>query len=170
MVPVVPEIFASGFPPRFLCDEMLGHVCRYLRAAGYDTLFANSGCRDRELLLQCQVEGRYFLTQDRLISEHSAARGIALILPQENLDRLAILLGEHFHLDWVARAFTRCLEDNALLHPADAEARKGVPQDVLKPGASLTCCPVCGKVYWQGSHCRRIYARLSRWQAEQADP
>jgi uncharacterized protein with PIN domain len=29
--------------PRFLCDEMLGRLCRYLRAAGYDALLANNG-------------------------------------------------------------------------------------------------------------------------------
>jgi len=66
-------------PPRFLCDEMLGRLCRYLRAAGYDTVLANNGNQDRDLLQQCHEEGRYFLTQDRLVREHRAARGIALI-------------------------------------------------------------------------------------------
>ena len=69
-------------PPRFLCDEMLGQICRYLRAAGYDTLFANGGHQDRKLLRQCHEEGRYFLTQDQLVAEHKVAHGVALILPQ----------------------------------------------------------------------------------------
>jgi len=72
-------------PPRFLCDEMLGRLSRYLRAAGYDTLFTNSGYPDRELLRQCKEQGRYFLTQDQLIREHKAARGVAFILPQGDL-------------------------------------------------------------------------------------
>jgi len=29
--------------PRLLCDEMLGRLCRYMRAAGYDALLANGG-------------------------------------------------------------------------------------------------------------------------------
>ncbi len=45
--------------PRFLCDEMLGRLCRYLRAAGYDALLANGGRGDAELLRQCLEEGRY---------------------------------------------------------------------------------------------------------------
>ena len=56
--------------PRFLCDEMLGRLCRYLRAAGYDALLANGGRGDGELLRQCREEGRYFLTQDQLVQEH----------------------------------------------------------------------------------------------------
>ena len=75
--------------PSFLCDEMLGHLCRYLRAAGYDTRLANNGTSDAELLRQCHAEGRYFLTQDTLVREHQAAHGITLILPHTSLDRLA---------------------------------------------------------------------------------
>lgn len=85
--------------PRFLCDEMLGRLCRYLRAAGYDALLANGGRGDGELLRQCREEGRYFLTQDQLVQEHRAARGVALLLPQGDLDRLAAALGAHFGLD-----------------------------------------------------------------------
>ncbi|MBI5626404.1 MAG: hypothetical protein HY935_04285 [Nitrosomonadales bacterium] len=47
---------------RFMCDEMLGRLCRYLRATGYDALFANNGHSDSILLRQCREEGRYFLT------------------------------------------------------------------------------------------------------------
>lgn len=152
-------------PPRFLCDEMLGQLCRYLRAAGYDTLLANDGHQDRVLLQQCHDAGRYFLTQDRLIREHKAARDIALILPHGELDHLAALLDEHFHLDWLGHAFTRCLIDNAVLVPADSTALAKAPLDALKPDEPLKMCPACGRVYWQGSHYKRMRARLAKWQA-----
>ena len=152
--------------PRFLCDEMLGQLCRYLRAAGYDTLLANDGQPDRILLQQCHDEGRFFLTQDQLIREHKAARNIALILPQGNTDELAAILGTHFHLDWLGRAFTRCLVDNTPLLAADAVSAARVPPDALRPNEPLTVCPLCERVYWQGSHFKRMHARLARWQAE----
>ncbi|BBJ00395.1 hypothetical protein FGKAn22_20870 [Ferrigenium kumadai] len=151
--------------PRFLCDEMLGRLCRYLRAAGYDALLANGGHLDREWLQQCHEEGRYFLTQDTLVSEHKAARDIALILPQGDIDQLAVWLGAHFHLDWLNHAFTRCLVDNTPLLPADAATLKRVPADALRPGEPLSHCPMCGRVYWRGSHYKRMHARLARWQA-----
>lgn len=152
-------------PPRFLCDEMLGQLCRYLRAAGYDTLFANNGHRDRDLLRQCHDEGRYFLTQDQLVREHKAARGIALILPQGGIDELATVLGAHFQLDWLSLAFTRCLVDNTLLRPADTASAASIPPDARRPDEPLTVCPACGRVYWQGSHYKRMRARLASWQA-----
>ena len=143
---------------------MLGRLCRYLRAAGYDTVFANNGHQDRDLLRQCHNEGRFFLTQDQLVREHKAARDIALILPQGDLDQLAALLGAHFQLDWLSRAFTRCLEDNTPLLAADAAAAASVPLDARRPGEPLTVCPMCGRVYWQGSHYKRMRALLTKWQ------
>jgi uncharacterized protein with PIN domain len=156
--------------PRFLCDEMLGQLCRYLRAAGYDTLFANNGHQDRVLLQQCHDEGRFFLTQDQLIREHKAARNIALILPQGNTDELATILGAQFQIDWLGKAFTRCLLDNSLLLAADAASAASVPADAVRPNEPLTVCPVCGRVYWQGSHYKRMRARLARWQAALLPP
>jgi uncharacterized protein with PIN domain len=151
--------------PRFLCDEMLGQLCRYLRAAGYDALFANNGYQDRVLLQQCHDEGRYFLTQDQLVREHKAARDIALILPQGDLDQLAAILAAHFRIDWLGNAFTRCLMDNTPLLPADPTSIARVPSDAIRPDEPLKVCPLCKRVYWQGSHYKRMRARLAKWHA-----
>ena len=149
--------------PRFLCDEMLGHLCRYLRAAGYDTLFDTNGLPDRELLRLCKEQGRFFLTQDQFIIEHNAARDVAFILPNVDLDQLASIVGEYFKIDWVSHAFTRCMEDNSLLVAADAAVLQRIPPDARKPDEAFSYCPNCKRVYWQGSHYRRIRARLLKW-------
>ncbi|MBI5659512.1 MAG: hypothetical protein HZC43_08195 [Nitrosomonadales bacterium] len=157
--------------PRFLCDEMLGRLCRYLRAAGYDTLLAADGQSDGELLRRCHAEERYFLTCDQLVQEHKAAAGVALILPHGDLDRLASLLAARFGLDWLDRAFTRCLLDNTLLVAADLAALGGVPPDVAGGAhGPLRRCPQCGRVYWRGSHSRRMAARLAKWQGVPQPP
>lgn len=155
--------------PRFLCDEMLGRLCRYLRTAGYDALLANGGRGDGELLRQCREEGRYFLTQDQLVQEHRAARGVALLLPQGDLDRLAAALGAHFKLDWLAHAFSRCLEDSTPLVAADSAASARVPADALRPDEPLYHCPLCGRVYWRGSHYKRMRAKLVAWQSARTE-
>lgn len=154
--------------PHFLCDEMLGRLCRYLRAAGYDTLLARNGARDAELLRQCHAECRHFLTQDSLVREHKAARGITLILPHVSLDELAALLDTHFQLDWLSHAFTRCLVDNTTLITADDAALARVPQDARQHDEPLCHCPTCGRVYWRGSHYKRMRAKLAAWQAAKA--
>lgn len=149
--------------PRFLCDEMLGHLCRYLRAAGYDTLLASNGRSDSELLRQCVVEQRSFLTQDKLVKEHKMSRGVALLLPQGDLERLAGELCRHFRLDWLNHAFTRCLLDNTLLVAADAKAVARASD--ARPDEPLYLCPECGRVYWRGSHYKRMRTRLAAWQS-----
>src|SRR5512146_2735158 len=132
--------------PRFLCDEMLGRLCRYLRAAGYDALLANGGRHDREWLRQCHEQGRYFLTQDQLVREHKAALNVAVILPQGDIDQLAARLCAHFPLDWLSHSFTRCLVDNTPLQTADAAALERVPADALRPHEPVSLCPACGRV------------------------
>jgi len=156
--------------PRFLCDEMLGSLCRYLRAAGYDTAFANNGARDADLLQQCHREKRCFLTQDTLVREHKASHGITLILPHTTLDRLAALVGAHFRLDWLKHSFTRCLVDNTPLVEADEAAIARAPPDARRPDEPLRHCPLCGRVYWRGSHHRRMRAKLEAWQKAEHPP
>lgn len=151
---------------RFLCDEMLGQLCRYLRAAGYDTVLAKGGEADAALLRQCREEGRHFLTQDVLVREHKAARGVALVLPHGKLDVLARQVGEYYGLDWLGHAFTRCLVDNSPLVAADDAARARVPADAASSTDPVCHCPVCGRVYWRGSHYKRMRARLAAWQGE----
>jgi hypothetical protein len=85
---------------RFLCDEMLARLCRYLRAAGYDAALARDGIRDRDLLRQCQEETRRFLTLDRRIHEHKAAVGVVVLLHTSRLEEQAQVLANVFGLDW----------------------------------------------------------------------
>lgn len=155
----------SRLLPRFLCDEMLGHLCRYLRAAGYDTLLACNGEADAELLEQCHREQRLFLTQDKLVQEHKAAQRIAIILPHAPLDQLAMQLGAMLRLDWLKHAFSRCLLDNTLLQAADESIKGRAPADILGNGEDILHCPHCDHIYWRGSHYKRMHARLARWQS-----
>lgn len=151
--------------PKFLCDEMLGRLARYLRAAGFDTRLARDGAPDAQLLRLAAAEGRLLLTRDRQILEHKAARERVLLLPRGDLDRHAAALGDHLGLDWLALSFTRCLLDNTPLAPASANQRAGIPPRSRDDGQRVSFCPECGRVYWPGSHSRRMHATLSRWQA-----
>lgn len=150
-------------PPRFLCDEMLGRLARYLRAAGYDTLLAAGGTADRELLQLAAEEGRYFLTCDHLILDHRAADGVAHLLRPGTLDELAAAVTISFAIDWLSAPFSRCLVDNTPLQAADHARHPDLPADLA--GREIRSCPECGRIYWFGSHCRRMRIRLEGWQA-----
>jgi uncharacterized protein len=146
---------------RFLCDEMLGRLARYLRAAGYDTALATGGAPDRELLAAARHERRTFVTCDRRIALHKAATEVALILPRGTIDELAHALAQRVPIDWLHRPFSRCLVDNAPLVAGVGVSRRAPPPDVA--GAEVRSCPECGRLYWAGSHHRRMRARLAAW-------
>jgi len=58
---------------------MLGGLARWLRAAGYDSLFAEGGWSDRELVELCAREDRVLVTKDRQLAL-SARDTIPLLL------------------------------------------------------------------------------------------
>ena len=38
------------------------------------------------------------------------------------------------------------------------------PQDARRHDEPLCHCPACGRVYWRGSHYKRMSAKLNAWQ------
>ncbi len=146
---------------KFLCDEMLGRLARYLRAAGYDTTLAHGGMPDAALLQMARAERRHFLTRDQRVLEHLAARDVAFLVPAGDLTAIAAVLRAGLGVNWLHRPFTRCLVDNTPLAPAAAADHARLPPDVR--AADALRCPVCERVYWAGSHHRRMQARLRDW-------
>jgi len=159
-----PAHLDSRLPPRFYCDEMLGHLARFLRAAGFDTRLARDGAPDSQILRVAADEARWLLTLDRRIMEHNLARDVAVLLQQGALDSHAEFLGTHFDLDWLERSFTRCLVDNTLLLEAGAAHYERVPAASRPLAEAVKHCPECGRVYWRGSHFQRMHRRLAGWQ------
>ena len=146
-----------------LCDEMLKGIGRWLRAAGYDTAIAQDGVADEDLLAQARVENRLLLTCDRALAARSAP-GAVVLLDTESLDEAAAALRERLAIDWLHAPFSRCLLGNALLGEAPPAALTRLPERSRMGPGPITVCPDCGRIYWPGSHVRRMRARLGRWR------
>jgi uncharacterized protein with PIN domain len=154
---------------RLLCDEMLAGLAGMMRAAGHDTALAPPGTADAVLAETCRAEGRVLVSRDRRL-----VRGLegAVLLPGDSLDEQAQLLAIRLGLDWCFAPFTRCMRDNTPLRLAEpAELGRIPPHARLLPGP-FRACPGCGRLYWPGSHVRRMRERLCRWNraAEAARP
>ena len=150
--------------PRFLCDVMLARLARYLRAAGLDTTLAIESATDAETLREAIDEDRWLLTADRKITAYKAAKGRVIQLPFGSLDLQAAVLSGQFDIDWLSHAFTRCLIDNTPLQPATPEHAQQVPEDARQPKGELLVCSACNRVYWRGSHYKRMLKKLESWQ------
>jgi uncharacterized protein with PIN domain len=150
----------SGEAPRFAADAMLGRLARWLRVLGYDTWY-DIAVADPELVRLAGEEDRILLTLDRhLLRELRPARALPLGQdePLRQLRDVVLALG----LAPPAQLFTRCLLCNVLLQRAAAEALRLLPAGVLEVPGPVRQCPRCGRLYWEGSHVRRMRAALER--------
>lgn len=163
---------AQPWPPphvmvmRLLCDEMLVGLARWLRAAGHDAATPVPGDDDRRLIARAAVEERVFLTRDRPIARHKAAAGLVLILESESLDAQAVELRRRLRVDWLADPFSRCLVCNVSLVTARPQEMARAPDAARLGGGPFCRCPSCERLYWPGSHARRMRARLEAWAGE----
>jgi len=151
---------------RFLCDEMLASLARLLRAAGYDADLAMGGRRDEAILARAKAEARVLLTRDRRLA--SAGGPGAVLLAEPTAEAQARALSRLLPIDWTLAPFTRCVVDNAPLRTATPEEVARMPQESRSRGGPFRACPVCGRLYWPGSHVKRMAARLQALGAPQA--
>ncbi len=150
---------------KFLCDEMLGGLARWLRAAGYDADMAVPGEADRGMVRRARAQSRRLITRDRALLQIKHARDIAILLHAQNLDGWAEELGKRHGLNWLLAPLSRCLVCNVNLVEADTEALSRMPEDSRALGGPFRMCPSCKRGYWPGSHVKRMKARLQGFAA-----
>jgi uncharacterized protein with PIN domain len=153
---------------KLLCDEMLQRLGRWLRAAGYDTVIAEGGKRDRDLLARARREGRILVTRDRKLAEHRGAEGAVVVLRANDLEGCVGELTRRLAIDWLLNPFTRCVVCNAELTPLPPALMESVPASLAASEAELRHCPLCWKIFWKGGHVARMRRRLERWQRRDA--
>lgn len=147
--------------PQFVADAHLGGLARLLRMAGFDTLFHNR-YRDREIADIALRQGRIVLTRDReLLKLRSITHGcyVRALQPAQQLREIM----ERLDLARNIRPFSLCLVCNAPLRTIDkARVLERLPPSVRDSHDRFTTCDVCHRVFWQGSHWRRMQALLDQ--------
>ncbi len=155
-------------PRRFLCDEMLSGLARWLRIAGYDAATVEPGLPDRLILDQAIAERRTMLTSDRRIMEMRGSRGRVLVLSGSGVDACARELTDRLGLDWRFDPFSRCVLCNLRLESAGDNERARLPPAVERRPGLVNICPGCRRLYWEGSHVERMQSRLARlWRTRE---
>jgi uncharacterized protein with PIN domain len=139
---------------------MLLRLARLLRAAGYDTYLAQGGQKDAELLRIARAENRVLVTRDKALAGQAHPRGV--LVQGRGAYAEAESLSAVLPIDWRLAPFSRCIVDNAVLREAGPEDAARAPEQASAHDGQLRACPACGRVYWQGSHVRRLGERLDR--------
>jgi uncharacterized protein with PIN domain len=160
-------------PPPFAADAMLGRLARWLRVLGYDTSY-DMTLADPVLVERANAEDRILLTRDRLLLRELRPNRAVEIREDDPLQQLRSTVTA-LGLSPPGELFTRCLLCNAPLRvlPVD-EALPLLPPGVRDLPGPVRQCPVCLRLYWDGSHVRRMRAALERvlpgWGGADAQP
>jgi len=145
--------------PRFLADTMLGRLARWLRVLGFDTRY-EPALTDPALVALSRRDGRVLLTRDRRLLRDLRPELALEVTRDEPLAQLRDVI-ERLALRPPAELFTRCLLCNAPLDAVvHAEAMTLLPPAARQLPGPVRRCPTCGRVYWPGSHARRMRSAL----------
>ncbi len=152
---------------RFVVDVHLGTLARYLRLLGFDTVWRND-LQDPEIIRYSVQERRIILTRDLgILKDGRVTHGYWLrsVDPLEQVEEVvgALDLGSQL------APYSRCMECNATVSPITRrEAARHVPLQVFLVYKDFKRCHSCRRVYWAGSHQRRLRAVIERAQAASA--
>ncbi len=150
---------APPLPLCFIADSHLGGLARLLRMAGFDTLYRNDYA-DREVVELAARDGRVVLTRDRDLLKRGAVRHggyLRATIPAAQLREVVARFG----LAGQFRPFSLCTVCNLPLRPVARESvLERLPASVKIKPLHFTTCDACGRIYWEGSHWRRMRALL----------
>ena len=154
-------------PPRFIADAHLGGVAHFLRLCGFDTLF-DAHFQDAEIERLAARDGRIVLTRDReLLKRRTITHGcyVHALKPEQQVREVV----RRLDLARSVRPFTRCLCCNTPTRAVDKEeGAQLLPPSARAQHTRFTACDGCGRVFWEGSHWRRMRALVDAVLAESA--
>lgn len=153
---------------KFIADNNVGKLARWLRLMGYDALLFKQKDDDR-MIKTALREDRVVLTKDaQFMKRHVVTSGkiksihIECDDPGLQVQRVVNML----KLDYHFKPFSLCLECNRVLIARDKdEVRTLVPNRVFETQTQYTQCPVCHRVYWPGTHWRAMSKKLQDLQS-----
>ena len=151
--------------PRFVLDAHLGKLAAYLRMLGFDTVYLNYSS-DESLANISVKEERILLTRDRGLLKRSAVTHGYLVRADDPRLQVEEVL-QRFDLSNKIQPFRLCMRCNVALRSAPAEGVKGkVPPRVREQVSEYRSCPECRRIYWKGSHYKKMAEFINRLKPE----
>lgn len=149
---------------KFICDDNLGRLAKWLRTLGYDTLFFDP-IVDGELVSRALKENRVVLSRDTHLSRFKLKLGerLLLIKSDKHLEQLKQVI-EHFKLKTDKNLlFSRCLICNQVLEKVEKEIIKDrLYPHVYRTQDNFVHCPKCDRIFWSATHVEKMTKTLSQ--------
>lgn len=157
---------------RFLADNNVGRLARWLRALGYDADY-EPRLADGQVVGRALAEERVLLTRDadmmrRRVITSGAVR--AVFLRHDQVDGQLRQVVAELGLD-PRHPLTRCLECNVELERREkAAVLDRLPPYVRATQQRFSQCPRCARVFWPGTHWERMRGRIAAVRGGEGPP
>lgn len=160
--PLVPA--CGPQPLKFVADVHLGKLARRLRLWGLDTAYGNH-FPDEEIVARALRERRTVLTRDVNLLKHKRLRHgywVRSLDPEKQWREVL----RRYPAAKRGRSFSRCLVCNGRISRVKKSSVAGkLPPLTAKTYRSFFRCRSCGRVYWRGSHYRKLQKKARRARA-----
>lgn len=143
--------------PRLFCDVMLGKLARRLRLLGVDVRYER-GVKGIEAYRRAKADGRSFLTRHHRFKNMPDV----LYVNSDNVNEQVEQMRQVLRLKATGkkeegRFLMRCSVCNEPLTKINREqARPAIPFYIYQIHTEFRRCPKCQRVYWPGSHMKRM--------------
>ncbi len=148
---------------KFICDDNLGKLAKWLRTLGYDTLFFDP-VEDGELVARALKENRVVLSRDTQLSRFKLKLGEKLLYIETDkpLEQLKQVISHLKLQPDRGLLFSRCLICNQPLEKVKKEKIKDrLYPYVYKTHDHFVYCNNCKRIYWSATHVERMLQTLS---------
>ena len=137
----------SGRKMRFLCDQNLGRLAKWLRIMGFDTTYMCIW--DEEIIEKALSDERIVLTRFRKM----AGRKDFYVIKSDHIREQLSQVERLFALSSKTKWFSRCNVCNENLICAKSyDVKDRVPEYVYATQEDFAQCPKCSRIYWKGTH------------------
>ncbi len=154
--------------PKFICDDMLGKLARWLRMIGYDTVYSKDhGLDDRGIIEKAMREKRVVVTRDTglcmkanhciPLTKHELEDQLAEFIEKSHKRGTKINLPE-------APEGVYCNKCNGPLREVEdkKDIEENVPEGSFQRQDKFWKCQDCNQVYWSGTHWEKIRNSLEK--------
>ncbi len=143
---------------KFVADVMLKNIARWMRIFGVEVIYPETE-DDDEILKLAEMENAVLLTMDIPLWRKCAKRGMeCFLVPEGSAETQLVSIFKEFNIGiGEFESKTLCPKCNGKLKAVEkGQVKEKIPEKSFERHDKFWECKKCGKVYWEGSHWKKI--------------
>lgn len=137
----------------FVCDTMLGSLSKWLRLLGIKTIY-NPQSNSKENFLTARRENSIFLTKNTHYMNYDRT---LFLFSDSIVDQIKEINDCYENFSKHIKTFSLCSDCGSCLSDISKEnIKEKIPVYVYYKFDNYKICSKCNKIYWKGSHYKKI--------------